>query len=225
MGLKGGSNQVEETEAQRAMAQIAADEYATSQRIMGPVEDFLVSEVQDKDGRLSEMLGISNVDTQIQFGEQKKAVDRARGSSRTGMGSGADMAISGDFSTAKGESLGLGASDAAMQADNDYLAGLDSLATYGSGEAGRAVAGTAESAARSGRQAISDAEYAARRSAHRASTAGAAAGVGAGIYTARNPNVGGVGLQPTGTQPAVDFGTGQVNGSLFDVDYNSPFGG
>lgn len=220
-GSSGGG--VEETAAQRAFADIAAEEHQISQQIMGPVQDFLIQEVGDREGRLSEMLGISNVDTQIQFGEQKRALDRVRAGARASPGSGQDMATTGDFAQARGESLGLGAADAAMTADNDYVAGLDSLATYGSDKAGEAVAGTAESAARSGRQAIYDAQNALQRQQDRASLVGAGAGVAAGVYQGtRSPNVGGVGL--TDAEPTMNFGTGEVNGSLFDVDYQSPFG-
>lgn len=179
--MSGKKEGVPETQQQKALAEVAMKQLADYRQRWAPLQRQLATKITASgapDSREREQAaGKAATDNAVRFGDAERQVTAATsasaglGSSRTKLA----MAGVGD-DKATSRSLGLAGADQAV--DDAYMEGLGMLTAMGRGERTGAVQGMADVAARSGRQAASDAAASLRRRAGNAQLAGQVAGFG-----------------------------------------------
>lgn len=216
MSSGGGSNEVKETAAQKESARIGLAQQARWEDKFKPLENELIADVKDTGPERRMALGDAASATTRQFGLQKPKVEAALTNSGAAPGSGRfNTAVTGmgiDEGTARGSNQA-----GANQAINDnYYAGLNSLAQLGRGEQADAVQGLSHVAEMSGRQAESDAQVSAGNRAGWQSAAGTVAGLGAyGLSKANVVDGSGPGTGNEGVHMAYNTEGYDQNGGLY----------
>jgi hypothetical protein len=185
-----GGDQVQETVAQRAMAEHAVNLMNDYRQRWLPVQQKLAQQVEAMGAEGSaarrEAQGKAATDTQLQFSQAQGALEKgltnagaAPGSSRASLaitGMGADLA----------KSKGLSTMIADQQIDDAYTQGLSALMNIGQGKAGSVANSMAIQAQQSGAQARADASAALAEKQAYGELAGQVAGYG--LQTALGPN-------------------------------------
>lgn len=181
-GGKGGDAEIKETAYDKERARIAGQELQLSEQILGPVEDYIIGEVKDLGGRTDEALGVANVESQVQFGENQDRIDDIAGARGLMQGGGADYGLRSDYAQDRGQSIGLGAVDANQAEQDTYYGNLENLAAYGQGRQSDGIEGLGFSSRLAADQSRFDVEQSIREKQQVASGVGAAAGIGYGLY-------------------------------------------
>jgi hypothetical protein len=162
--MSGSSGKVQETSAQKALAQhakLVMDDY-TARWL--PVQQNLATQIESmgKPGswQRSEAAGKASTDTAIQFSGAQGALEKSLSNSGAAPGTGrADLATTGlGFDAAK--SSGLGQMISGQQIDDAYTKGLGALTQIGQGQATSVSNSMENQAATSGLQAQADAKAA-----------------------------------------------------------------
>lgn len=162
--MSGGSTSVQETSAQKALAQhakLVMDDY-TARWL--PVQQNLATQIESmgKPGswQRTEDAGKASTDTAIQFSGAQAGLQKALSNSGAAPGSGrADLATTGlGLDSAKSSGLGQMISD--QQIDDAYTKGLGALTQIGQGQAATVSNSMENQAAASGMQATADAKAA-----------------------------------------------------------------
>lgn len=178
---KQGSNQVEETSQQRALAQYAQQQYADYKTRWLPVQQNLAKQVQamgaDDSSVRMRAEGRTSTDTAAKFGQAQGALEKGLANNVNIGSSRSKLAISG-MGEDSAKSTGLGITMADQQVDDAYTQALGSLAAAGRGER-QAVGNSLESqATSSAAQAQSDADAALSARTGNARLAGQVVGFG-----------------------------------------------
>lgn len=178
---KGGKD-VRETADEKESARIAGLQQERYTDKFLPLERDLIADVRDTRPERQQALGTAAIENTRAFAAAKPKVEGALTNAGAGPGSGRfNLAVTGmgdDEGLARGSSL-VGANNAV---DDQYYAGMQSLAELGRGQQADAVQGLSEVANMSRRQAVSDATLSAQNRAAWADAAGGLAGVAAANY-------------------------------------------
>lgn len=175
---KGGGGKVKDTADQKERASIGLAQEARWEDKFKPLEDELIANVRNPEPERRMALGDAASATTQQFGALKPKVEAGLTNSGAGLGSGRfNLAVSG-MGIDEGTSRGAGAVNTNNAIDDNYYAGLNSLAQMGRGQQADAINGLSDLASMSGRQAANDAALAAGNRAAWQGAAGTAAGIG-----------------------------------------------
>lgn len=207
--MSGGSNSVQETSAQKALAQhakLVMDDY-TARWL--PVQKNLAAQIEASgkpdSWQRTEASGKASTDTAIQFSGAQGALQKSLSNSGAAPGSGrAAAATTGlGFDAAKSSGLGQVVSD--QQIDDAYTKGLGALTQIGQGQAATVSNSMENQAANSGLQAEADAKAALESQMGIGGAVGTAAGLIGQQYSKPGghdssgyPNIPGVGPGPIG---------------------------
>ena len=186
---KGGSNEIQETEAQKAAASVAMEQWDLYKNDLQQYEDLFMEKVDDlnSEGEFDKLAGTAALGTAQSFGEARagladsmaaSGVDPTSGRYQEAMeGLATDQALSQTDTTNRAQS---------SQQDK-HVAGLKDVVSIGAGQKAESLAGMGDVATTSLRKATSDAE--ASFNEHSALTNGL--GTAAGLYAAYGSKSGG----------------------------------
>ena len=198
---KGGDGP-QETPEERELATIATEEYARFEKVFKPLEDYLITELTGENQQRQfreEALGITAADTNAAFDQVQDQAEAGFAARGARPGSGAFAGGEGDVALARGEALGTGLARTNTRVHDREAASLTSLIGLGRGQASNAQLGLGRIAALANRDAILDAEAAARAREGYAGAIGAGAGLVVGGLTpnktAAAPSSGGSGME------------------------------
>ena len=214
MGTKSG--QVQETPAQRALAEHAVAQLQDYKQRWLPVQQKLARQIEEQGApdsaarRLA--TGKSSTDTAIAFEKAGKGLEASLSNAGVGPGSSrANLALTGlDTSTAASKAAGELMSDQML--DDAYIQGLGSLAAIGRGERASVGQSLTAQAQQSSAQAQADASAALMERQGNAALAGQVAGFGLQQGLSRLPNM-------TASSPS-----GLTTGDFARMDRGSGYG-
>lgn len=196
--MAGGSKGRQETEAERAMAEVATAKMRDYQQRWAPLIQRtaeVVRGLREPDAFEREQArGRAATETEAQFGRAEQAVEAGLQGRGIGAGSSAFRLAKVNLGTDRARSRGLAVGAADQAVDQAYVEGLTNLMAIGRGKEASATAGLEQSAVMSARQARSDAELAAAQRAGRAELIATGAGMGFGYGYDRFPR------RPSSTQ-------------------------
>lgn len=186
----GGGNSVQETPAQRALAEHANNLMADYQKRWAPVQQRMIETTQTMGLEGSSVreaaAGRAGADVEARFGQAGQKLQAGLNATGAGVGSSkAKLAMGGlslDKAAAKGQNISI--SDQAVT--SAYMQGLSSIAAMGRGERAQVNTGLADQANMSARQAAQDADISLQNRMGNAQLAGQA--VGLGFSQAMKPN-------------------------------------
>lgn len=157
---KGGSNEIKETEAQKAAADVASEQWSLYKNDLQQYEDLFMDKVEDlnSEREYDKLAGTAALGTAQSFGEARSGladslaaggVDPTSGKYQSAMSNlEADQALSQTDTTNRAQS---------SQQDR-YVAGLKDVVSIGAGQKAEALAGMGDAANTSLRKAASDAQ-------------------------------------------------------------------
>lgn len=178
---KGGSQQVEETTAQKELATYAAQQMEDYERRWLPVQKNLIAQALDMGKSDSAVRaraeGRTTADSAAQFGAAQGALEKTLSNNGVMGSSKSKLAITGLGDDAA-KSRGLGITLADQQVDDAYTQALGALAATGRGERAAVGDSLGQQATTSARQATADAEAALAERTGQAKLVGQLAGYG-----------------------------------------------
>lgn len=183
MGKK-GSGAVQETEHQRALAEVASKQLVDWQTRWQPLQKKMMADITAANAPGSSQRrrasGMATTDTAARFAQAQGQADA--GAAQTGrIGSaGQKLGITG-MGDDQATSSGMGKVRADASNDDAFISGLSAITALGRGEKATAVSGMASSAALSGQQAEADANESLQRQAGYGQLAGTVAGTAYGM--------------------------------------------
>ena len=206
---KGGSNEIKETEAQKAAASVAMEQWKLYKNDLQKYEDIFMNKVDDlnSDSEYDKLAGTAALGTAQSFGEARawladsmaaSGVDPTSGRYQEAMeGLATDQALSQTDTTNRAQS---------SQQDK-HVAGLKDVVSIGAGQKAESLAGMGDVATTSLRKATSDAESAFNSHSALTNGLGTAAGLYAkyGLKDSISPTNNGIGTNST--QSAYQPGT------------------
>lgn len=213
-----GSNQVEETSQQRALADYASQQWGDYKKRWLPLQQNLATQIQEMgkpDSSIRQQAeGRASTDTAARFGQAQGALEKTL-ANNVGLGSSrAKLAITGLGDDAA-KSTGLGITAADQQVDDAYTQALGALAATGRGERQAVGNGLSQQAENSGRQAAADAQASLEDRQGNAQVAGQVVGFGLqrGMKGFGNPTPGGpAGGYVTPSNTGGNFGGSGMSG-------------
>ncbi len=191
----GKAKEQQESEQERALADVARQQIATFDAKWRPQQQRLAREVvaagapDSFERRRAETM--AKADTGAAFAATREKVNAGAAASGQFGSSGHKLGLAGvDQDQATSSGLATVAADQAT--DDAMVSGLNAVTALGRGEKATAVNGMAQAAGIGAAQARADAERSFQNRAGNAQLAGTAAGVGAGLYMARPAGASGV---------------------------------
>jgi hypothetical protein len=180
----GGSTEIKDTKAQKALASIAAQRFNLYQQYYKPLEnEFIANVAAMKDPEAFESVeGFVNAQQQPQFQAARKQMQQqlfAQGQDPT---SGQYQALAGQMQQAQARGMGLGTTEALSGQLDRYYQGMQNIVAMGQGQAGQAISGISDVGALAQKRAISEAQSSFQRNQGTQSILGSAIGTGAGLY-------------------------------------------
>lgn len=182
--MSGGSDEIKETEAEKAAAGVAKEQWDLYKNELSKYEDIFMEKVDDLNNE-SEYGNVAS-DANLAY---SSSFTKARGNTATGLAASGVDPTSGKYKSAMD---GLTEDQAVAQIDttnkaqtdqaNKYVAGLSDVVSIGAGQKAEALSGYNSIANNSLSEAITDAQMAQANSAATAGLAGAVAGGGARYY-------------------------------------------
>ncbi|CAB5657583.1 Uncharacterised protein [Aeromonas hydrophila] len=157
---KGGSGKVEETAAQKALAEVAMQQWQLYQNELKPYEDLFMNKVDDlnREGEFDKLAGTAALGTAQSFGEARQGL-------ADGMAAAGVDPSSGKYQEAMKEleaDQALSQTDTANRAQSSqqdrYVAGLKDVVSMGQGQKAEALAGYNSLASTSLNKAAMDAQ-------------------------------------------------------------------
>lgn len=186
--MSGDADTPAPTEAERALAEVAASRFTRYQNVFAPLENEYIREVfaLRSPGSFQEARGQASTAVEREFGAAERDLDRRAFSAGIDPSSGAYQGGSRALMRAKERALGLGGAGAQIdQADRAYQ-GMQNVIAMGNNQAFDAMEGMGDVAARANDNAARSAQTAFNRATTGMEVAGTAAGVAAGYGVNRN---------------------------------------
>lgn len=183
---KGGSGKVEETAAQKALAEVAMQQWQLYQNELKPYEDLFMNKVDDlnREGEFDRLAGTAALGTAQSFGEARQGLADGMAAAGVDPSSGkyqeAMKALEVDQALSQTDT----ANRAQSSQQDRYVAGLKDVVSMGQGQKAEALAGYNSLASTSLNKAASDAQNAWN---NKQSVMGLAGAVG-GVYGAHKLN-------------------------------------
>lgn len=167
-----------ETEEQRALAQIAAERFNRYKEVFAPLEDQYIQQVMDirSQGNYETAGGLASSAFQQNFQNAQDQLQNQMFEQGVDPSSGAFQSNSAALRRAQAVRQGVGVSDAKIANTDRFYSGLRGIMNLGQGQAATAVEGMADIAQQAQQRANQAAENAFNRSS--AARSGVAAGLG-----------------------------------------------
>ena len=179
---KGGSNEIKETEAQKAAASVAMEQWDLYKNDLQKYEDIFIEKVDDlnSEGEFDKLAGTAALGTAKTFGEARAGLADSMAASGADPTSGRYQEAMEGLATDQALSQTDTANRAQSSQQDKHVAGLKDVVSIGAGQKAESMAGMGDVATTSLRKATSDAESA--FNSHSALTNGL--GTAAGLYAA-----------------------------------------
>jgi hypothetical protein len=179
--MGGGGDEIQETSAQKAVAEIASKEAADYYQRWVPVQKRFMSRVTDTKGRKDVALGRTSAEVAGRFSEAQQGLDATLANRGVGLGSGRQVLAAGNLGGAEAQSRGSGLAGTDQALDAEYLQGLAQIVGIGRGQKTAATQGLDAVSRISGMHAAADAEAAAARHAGIGQAIGTGVGMAGGL--------------------------------------------
>lgn len=213
--MAGGGSGIQETSAQRALAQHAQLVMNDYKARWLPVQQQLAAQIEaeGKPGswQRTEAAGKASTDTAIKFGQARGALESALTNRGAAPGSGRfDAGVAG-LSASEAKSSGLGQMMSDQQITDAYTKGLGALVSIGQGQSAEVSQGLTGQAQASGMQAEADAQAALADQMAVGGAVGTALGMGAQQYMGSRPPPTHQGSNPYGYNGTLNNPSAYVN--------------
>ena len=157
---KGGSNEIQETEAQRAAADVAMEQWQLYKNDLQQYEDLFMEKVDDlnSEGEFDKLAGTAALGTAKTFGEARAGLADSMAASGADPTSGRYQEAMEGLATDQALSQTDTANRAQSSQQDKYVAGLKDVVSIGAGQKAESLAGIGDVATTSLRKATSDAQ-------------------------------------------------------------------
>ncbi len=180
MGKGGGSNEIKETEAQRAAAAVAFEQWEIYKNDLQQYEDLFMDKVDDlnRETEYDNIAGTSALGTAQGFGEARDELSNALAAQGADPTSGKYQAQMDELETEQALSQTDTSNRAQSSQQDRYVAGLKDAVSIGAGQKAEALAGMGDLANTSLRKAANDAQTSFQNKMATAGLVGTVAGAG-----------------------------------------------
>lgn len=178
------SNEVKETEAEKAAAEVAKEQWQTYQTDLKPYENLFMAKVEDmnSEDQYDKLAGATNLGYSNSFGKAREQTAQGLASAGVDPTSGKYQATMDGITSDQTVGL-IDATNRAQSSQQDkYVAGLKDIQSIGQGQKAEALQGYDNIASNSLRKSVSDASASAESRQNIAGTVGSAAGMGLNYY-------------------------------------------
>lgn len=157
---KGGSNEIQETEAQKAAASVAMEQWDLYKTDLQPYEDLFMEKVDDlnSEGEFDKLAGTAALGTAQSFGEARAGLADSMAASGVDPTSGRYQEVMEGLTTDQALSQTDTANRAQSSQQDKYVAGLKDVVSIGAGQKAESLAGIGDVATTSLHKATSDAQ-------------------------------------------------------------------
>lgn len=157
---KGGSNEIKETEAQKAAASVAMEQWDLYKNDLQKYEDIFIEKVDDlnSEGEFDKLAGTAALGTAKTFGEARAGLADSMAASGADPTSGRYQEAMEGLATDQALSQTDTANRAQSSQQDKYVAGLKDVVSIGAGQKAESMAGMGDVATTSLRKATSDAQ-------------------------------------------------------------------
>ncbi|MCJ7930336.1 hypothetical protein [Aeromonas sp. LsrichE-8G] len=177
---KGGSNEIQETEAQKAAASVAMEQWQLYKNELQPYEDIFMDKVDDlnNEGEFDKLAGTAALGTAQSFGEARAGLADSMAASGVDPTSGRYQETMKGLATDQALSQTDTANRAQSSQQDKYVAGLKDVVSIGAGQKAESLAGFGDVATTSLSKATSDAQSSYQSQQATAGLVGTLAGAG-----------------------------------------------
>lgn len=171
---KGGNTEIKETEGEKAIAAIAAEQYNHYMKYLKPLQDRFIEDVQVKSHDYDRNLGFGNIDSEASYAQTKPT---AMPGGRTNLSANINRIAEGK---SKDKAGGMVRSN--MLSDDAYQSALQSIVDVGTGQSNSAQSGIIDTATNNFNQSLGSAQRRFNNWSSRQNDLGALAGMAAYQY-------------------------------------------
>ena len=178
------SNTVKETEAERAAAEVAKEQWGMVQTNLKPYEGLFMTKVEDMNSQdqYDKLAGATNLGYSNSFGKAREQTAQGLASAGVDPTSGKYQATMDGITSDQTVGL-IDATNRAQSSQQDkFVAGLKDIQSIGQGQKAEALQGYDSIASNSLRRSVNDASASAESRQNIAGTVGSAAGMGLNYY-------------------------------------------
>ncbi|WP_230599529.1 hypothetical protein [Aeromonas hydrophila] len=190
---KGGSNEIQETEAQKAAASVAMEQWDLYKNDLQQYEDYFIEKVDDLngEGKYDKLAGTAALGAAKTFGDARKGQADAMAASGIDPTSGRYQETMVGLETDQALSQTDTANRAQSSQQDRHVAGLKDVVSIGAGQKAESLAGMGDVATTSLRKSVSDAQISFQNRQATAGMVGTVLGAGAsyGLASLKAPTV------------------------------------
>mgnify|MGYP000520527161 FL=1 len=190
---KGGSNEIQETEAQKAAASVAMEQWGLYKNDLQKYEDIFMEKVDDlnSEGEFDKLAGTASLGAAKTFGDARKGQADAMAASGIDPTSGRYQETMAGLETDQALSQTDTANRAQSSQQDRHVAGLKDVVSIGAGQKAESLAGMGDVATTSLRKSVNDAQISFQNRQATAGMVGTVMGAGAsyGLSNLKAPTV------------------------------------
>ena len=190
---KGGSNEIQETEAQKAAASVAMEQWGLYKNDLQKYEDIFMEKVDDlnSEGEFDKLAGTASLGAAKTFGDARKGQADAMAASGIDPTSGWYQETMAGLETDQALSQTDTANRAQSSQQDRHVAGLKDVVSIGAGQKAESLAGMGDVATTSLRKSVNDAQISFQNRQATAGMVGTVLGAGAsyGLSNLKAPTV------------------------------------
>ena len=190
---KGGSNEIQETEAQKAAASVAMEQWGLYKNDLQKYEDIFIEKVDDlnSEGEFDKLAGTASLGAAKTFGDARKGQADAMAASGTDPTSGRYQEAMEGLETDQALSQTDTANRVQSSQQDRHVAGLKDVVSIGAGQKAESLAGMGDVATTSLRKSVNDAQISFQNRQATAGMVGTVLGAGAsyGLSNLKAPTV------------------------------------
>ena len=190
---KGGSNEIQETEAQKAAASVAMEQWGLYKNDLQKYEDIFMEKVDDlnSEGEFDKLAGTASLGAAKTFGDARKGQADAMAASGIDPTSGRYQETMAGLETDQALSQTDTANRAQSSQQDRHVAGLKDVVSIGAGQKAESLAGMGDVATTSLRKSVNDAQISFQTRQATAGMVGTVLGAGAsyGLSNLKAPTV------------------------------------
>ena len=190
---KGGSNEIQETEAQKAAASVAMEQWGLYKNDLQKYEDIFMEKVDDLngEGEFDKLAGTASLGAAKTFGDARKGQADAMAASGIDPTSGRYQETMAGLETDQALSQTDTANRAQSSQQDRHVAGLKDVVSIGAGQKAESLAGMGDVATTSLRKSVNDAQISFQNRQATAGMVGTVLGAGAsyGLSNLKAPTV------------------------------------
>ena len=190
---KGGSNEIQETEAQKAAASVAMEQWDLYKNDLQKYEDIFIEKVDDlnSEGEFDKLAGTASLGAAKTFGDARKGQADAMAASGIDPTSGRYQETMAGLETDQALSQTDTANRAQSSQQDRHVAGLKDVVSIGAGQKAESLAGMGDVATTSLRKSVNDAQISFQNRHATAGMVGTVLGAGTayGLASLKAPTV------------------------------------